>query len=107
MAKKTRNAKKTTKAAKRAKRLTPKAKEKTVRVDAVVRFIKKLDELEQLDEFLTAAEMSKAFITLRGRSHDMVKNFVEQKRQLQPGAERAGARTAARVIDPCDGFECF
>jgi hypothetical protein len=101
-------AKKAKKAVKKPKRSPPRPKEKTVRVDAVVRFVKRLDELRHLDEFLKVAESSNAFITLRGRSYDMVKSFVEQKRQ---GGEalRAKHGVAARggVIDPCDGFECF
>ena len=110
MAKKAkRPVKKAKRPVKKAKRSSPSTKEKTVTLDVVVRFVKRLDELQQLDEFLQLAENSKAFVTLRGRSHDMVKSFVEQKRQGGDAArpERGIAATRARPIDPCNGFECF
>ena len=109
-----RKAKKAKKAAKTAKRLPARAKEKTVHMEAVVRFVQRLEELNHLDEFLALVRGSKAFVTLRGRSHDVVKRFVEQKR-AGATSEPAGvvARALASVgggapIDPCpQGFRCF
>jgi hypothetical protein len=102
-------AKKAKKTLKKAKRSSPGPKETTVRVDAVVRFVKRLDELQQLDEFLEIAKSSKAFVTLRGRSYHMVKSFVEQKQRGEEAlqARRGVAAATGRVIDPCDGFKCF
>src|SRR5262249_52089129 len=102
-------AKKKKKVVKSAKRSQSRAKEKTVTVEAVVKFVKRLDELQHLDEFLELVQGSKAFVTLRGRSYDVVKRFVDQRRgggeTLQTRA--AGAAESGR-IDPCpEGFRCF
>ena len=94
---------KKTKAATTTKYSLPNAKGKTVRVDAVVRFVKRLEELKYLDEFLEL----KAFIILRGRSYDAIKRFVQQKRKANETLVARRGVGARRVIDPCDGFECF
>jgi hypothetical protein len=110
MAKKAKKAKKTKKTAKAG------PKEKTVRMEAVVRFVQRLEELNHLDEFLELVRGSKSFVTLRGRSHDVVKRFVEQKRAGATTSKPAGvvAKALASMggggapIDPCPkGFRCF
>lgn len=95
------------KKAKRAKRSPARAKGKTVTLDKVVLFVKRLHDLNQLDEFLEAVEGSKSFVTLRGRSHDRIKRFVEQKQAAAtPGATALTAESGA--LDPCPkGFRCF
>lgn len=108
MVKKAKEAK-TAKTAKKAVKKVSRAKGKTVTVEAVVRFVKTLDELQCLDEFLELAQGSKAFVTLRGRSYDVVKRFVEQKRQGSGTLVARGTATPRSVpIDPCpQGFKCF
>jgi hypothetical protein len=86
-----------------AKRFPHRAKRKTVPVGTVVRFVKRLDELKYLDEFLSL----KAFVTLSGRSYDVIKRFVQEKRDASILEAGHGVRARKRVIDPCDGFECF